>query len=340
MHKATGPCEIGVLLFENFSNHCLANAIEPLRAANTLAQGTLAQGAIARGAIARGQPREGDPAQGPLYRWRFLGLTTQTLRSSSGLPVTPEARLSDHQGDWLLILPSYDFEQHANPTTSRALRAAAKRHRRLIALDMGAWLLAEAGLLNGRRATLHWDELDRFAEAFPDVQVSEDRVVEDGAVLSCGGASTAFDLMMAQIAASHGPMLRLEVAALFMQDTRAVPAEPPRRRTDDTVVEAAMALMRRNIEAPLPVAAIARRLGMSPRALERHFAAALGQGPAGFYRALRLDAARRLVEQSALSVAEIATRTGYEDPAALTRAYRRSFGAPPRTARRARDGRA
>jgi len=312
MHNTTEPCEIGVLLFDRFSNHCLANAIEPLRAANDLSRQTL-------------------------YRWRFLGLTEAPLTSSSGLPVSPEARLADHRGDWLLILPSYAFERHANVTTARALRAAHSRYRRMIGLDMGAWVMAHAGLLSGRRATLHWDELDRFAEAFPEVDVRDDRVVEDGAFLTCGGASTAFELMLSLIAARHGPMLRFEVAALFMQDTRG-PADPPPLLGDNEIVAAAMALMRRHLEAPLPVAALARRLGVSPRALERHCAAALGVGPARLYRALRLEAARRFVEQSALPVAEIATRTGYESPAALTRAYRGAFGNTPTGDRRSALG--
>jgi AraC family carnitine catabolism transcriptional activator len=188
--------------------------------------------------------------------------------------------------------------------------------------------MAEAGLLQGRRATLHWDELDRFAERFPEVTACPERIVEDGHIVTCGGASTAFDLMLAQIAAQHGAMLRMEVAGLFMQAGPGA-ADPPPLRSDNAVVEAAMALMRRHLEAPLPVAAIARRLGLSPRALERHCAQALGRGPAAVYRALRLTAARRLAEGTALPVAEIAARTGYEDASALTRAYRRAFGRTP-----------
>lgn len=302
---------VGVLLFPNFSNFCLANAVEPLRAANTL-------------------------ARRPLYRWQFLGLTNEVLTSSSGLPVTPEESLARHPGgDCLLLLPSYDFRSQATPEVLRALRAARRRFRTLIGMDMGSWLLAAAGLLDGRRATLHWDELDHFAEAFPEVETSPERVVQDGDILSCGGGTTAFELMLDLIGRHHGPMLRLEVAALFMHGERPLPADLPPRLSDDQLVEAAVSIMRRNVEAPLPVAAVARRLQVTPRALERRFRAVLGRGPGATYRALRLNAARRLVEQTTLTISEIATRCGYEDASALTRAFRAAFGAAPRDLRRA-----
>ncbi len=301
---------VGVLLFPNFSNHCLANAIEPLRAANTL-------------------------ARKPLYLWQFLGMTRETLTSSSGLPVTPEESLARHPGgDYLLLLPSYDFAAQATPNTLRALRAARRRFGTLAGLDMGSWLLAAAGLLDGRRATLHWDELDSFAERFPEVDVSPDRVVHDGDILSCGGGTTAFEFMLDLIARHHGPMLRLEVAALFMHGERPTPADLPPRLSDDQLVEAAVSIMRRNVEAPLPVAAVARRLDVSPRALERRFRDVLDRGPGATYRALRQNAARRLVEQTTLTISEIATRCGYEDASALTRAFRARFGETPRDLRR------
>ncbi|SMX41580.1 GlxA family transcriptional regulator [Maliponia aquimaris] len=301
---------VALLLFPSFSNLCLANAVEPLRAANTL-------------------------SRKPLYSWQYLGLTRDTLTSSSGLPVTPEESLARHTGgDYLLLLPSYGTDGLATPATLRALRAARKRFRTLVGLDMGSWLMASAGLLDGRRATLHWDELDRFAETFPEVEARPERVVHDGDILSCGGGTTALELMLDLIGRHHGPLLRLEVAALFMHGERPEPRDMPPRLGEDQLVEAAVSIMRRHVEAPLPVAAIARRLHVTPRALERHFGAVLGRGPGATYRALRLNAARRLVEQTRLSVSEIATRCGYEDASALTRAFRAAFGTTPRDLRK------
>lgn len=298
------PARVGVLLFDAFSTHCLANAVEPLRAANTLAR------------------RE-------LYQWSYLALQSGVVTSSSGLPVTPEARLADHGGGaLLLVIPSYDFRRHASPECARALRAAARRFDRIAGFDTGSWLMADAGLLDGQRATIHWDELEEFAETFPEVTVTPDRFIAQGRMLSCGGGVTALELMLALIRSTHGATLALEVAALFMHGERPLDAADPPAPGEE--VAAAVAVMRRHIEAPLPIAAIASRCGTTQRALETVFRRETGQSPRDIYIALRLRAARRLVEQTRLSISEIAMRTGYEDASAFTRAFRRAYGHPPR----------
>lgn len=300
---------IGVLLFPQFSMHCLANAIEPLRGANTLA----------------GQV---------LYEWEFLSLDGKPLQSSSGLPVTPAMPLSDHPGgDLLMIIPSYGHPDHATPATSRGLRAASKRFAHLGGFDTGSWLLAKAGLLEGYRATIHWDVLTDLAETFPEIEVSEDRFVIDRNRISCGGASTTMELMLHLIGLHHGAMLRLEVSALFMHGERDLSATPHQRHSDDQWVEMAVSLMRRNLETPLSIPEVAAHLGISARALEAHFAKATARTPQSTYRSLRLAAARRLVQQTTYSIAEIGTRCGYEDPSALTRAFRKEFGTTPRALR-------
>jgi len=294
----------GILLFPAFSNFGLANAVEPLRAANDLSRRTL-------------------------YHWRYLGLTRDVLHSSSGLPVAPEATLAEAAGDVLIVCPSYNHQRLATPACSRALRAASTRFERLAGVDTGAWLLAAAGLLDGRRATCHWDVLSTFAEAFPDVRVSDERIVMDGNRLSSGGATTTLELMLGLIEADQGAALAQEVAALFMHGEggpRLPPFPRPRMR-------AAAALMRRHLEEPLPISEIARRLGLTRRSIEQAFRDLGGPTPAQLYRHIRLSEARRLVLETPLSVAEIATRCGYADPAAMTRAFRTEFGATPRALR-------
>jgi AraC family transcriptional regulator, carnitine catabolism transcriptional activator len=309
---SSAPCRtIGVLLFDRFSNHCLANAIEPLRAANTFAGRTL-------------------------YRWSFLSLDGAQVTSSSGLPVQPDTTLARHPGgDYLFLMPSYGFRDHARPATSRALRSAARRFGALVGMDTGAWLLAAAGLLAGRRATIHWDELTAMAERFPDVEVTDIRFVRDGDRITCGGVTTAFDLVLAMIEAHHGPMLRLEVAALFQPGDRAGEGERVRPPTRRRAVDAAVAAMRRNIETPLPMRAIAEGAGVTQRALEAAFRETLDRTPQAVYRGLRLREARRLLGGTTMSVSEIAARCGYENASAMTRAFRAEFGARPRDVRRA-----
>lgn len=309
MKNTDRPCRVLLLLFERFSMHCLANVVEPLRAANT---------------IARRQ----------VFDWHFVTLDGGSVASSSGLPVLPGSALAEaERADILFVMPSYDARAHATPRCLSALRDAAQRHGAIAGMDMGSWLLARAGLLNGRRATIHWDEIDAFAEAFPEVVVERRRYVIDGTLMSSGGAMTAFDLMMRLIADLHGEGLRLEVAALFMSADAERPDGPLRNRPRGRLVETAVALMRAHIEDPLPLPELARRLGVGLRSVEARFAAELGAGPRAVYKSLRLSAARRYVEQSDYAVAEIALRCGYRDASAMTRAFVAEFGQTPRALR-------
>ncbi|MCV2867535.1 helix-turn-helix domain-containing protein [Defluviimonas sp. WL0002] len=299
-------------LFERFSMHCLANVVEPLRAANT---------------IARRQ----------VFDWRFVTLDGAGVTSSSGLPVLPHSSLAEaDRADVLFIMPSYDARAHATPRCLSALREAAGRHGAIAGMDMGSWLMARAGLLKGRRATIHWDEIDAFAETFPEVEVEHRRYVIDGTLMSSGGAMTAFDLTTRLVGDLLGEGMRLEVSALFMSADVERPEEPLRRRPRGRLVESAIALMRKHVEDPLPLPEVARKLGVGLRELESRFAAELGAGPRSVYRSLRLSAARRYVEQSTYPVSEIALRCGYRDASAMTRAFSAEFGVTPRDLRQGR----
>jgi len=301
-------CHVGVLLFVRFSNHCLANAIEPLRAANML--------------LGR-----------KVYDWQFLTLDGQPVTSSSGLPVTPGAALGQARGDVLFLIPSYGARRLATAACRRSLHSAATRFGILAGLDMGSWLLAAADLLSGRRATIHWEEFEAFSEAFPDVRAEKKRVVMDGNRWSCGGAMTAFDLVQRMIADAHGEALRLEVAALFMQGDPDGQSTAAELRPRSQLVAAAVAILRDRLEDRITVADLATSLGASQRELELLFKQQLGASPRTVYRRIRLVAARRYVEQTRLSVAEIAVRCGYADPSALTRAFVAEFGETPRNLR-------
>ena len=129
---------------------CLTSIIEPLRAANTL-------------------------ARRPLYDWAHYALTGAAVHSSSGLPVQPAPLSAGQGGDYLMVMPSYGHRTLATAATRRALRAAGGRFHSLVGLDTGSWLLADAGLLDGHRATSNWDVLPEMAETYPEVRVVEDR---------------------------------------------------------------------------------------------------------------------------------------------------------------------
>lgn len=293
----------GVLLFNDFSVHCLANLVEPLRAANMLSAQTL-------------------------YEWQHLSLDGRPVVSSSGLEIRPEAPLEFSQGDYLAVLPSYGHRRFDNVTVSRMLRAAASRFSVVMGLDTGAWLLAASGLLDGRRATIHWDEMQAFAERFPEVLVDPARHIIDGDRITCSGAMTTFDLMMDLIADHCGEALRQDVAALFLSRE-----EMRMARLPDRLVARAVAMMRDHLEEPLSIPELSRKLGVSQKTLETRTRATLGATPAQVYRREKLLFARRLVRESALGIAEIALRCGYQNAAAMTRAFREEFGATPRDMR-------
>lgn len=311
--NAVGTEEVAVLLFPRFSNHCLANAVEPLRAAN-------------------------DFLMREAYLWEYTTLDGTPVASSSGLPVLPHRCLQDHPGgEFLFVASSYDVRSYATPATSRALNEAARRYRHIVGLDTGAWLMAHAGLLDGAQATVHWDELVAFSETFVDVDAVEAKYVIGRNVMTCGGAMTAFDLVLELIGRRHGEALKLEVASLF-QHHSTVPIQ--HQLYGDRVsplVSEALALMSANIETPLQIADLAARVQTTQRALNRAFHAELGAPPQTVYKRLRVAMARRYAQQSSHSIAEIAVRCGYRNAAAMTRAFGEQYQMSP-SALRSRMG--
>jgi transcriptional regulator GlxA family with amidase domain len=197
----------------------------------------------------------------------------------------------------------------------------------MIGLDTGAWLMASAGLLEHKRATVHWDILDSFSERFLNVEPLRERVVRDDNRVTCAGATSAYDLTRELICDHIGHGIALDVDSLFMRrdDLRprnigSGPSGPVQRAID---------LMHRSIETPMILDEISRQVACPPKTLSRRFQSALGATPGQVYRHIRLSAARHLVESSSLQITEIAVRTGYESPAALTRAFKKRFGHAP-----------
>ncbi|WP_282092855.1 GlxA family transcriptional regulator [Epibacterium ulvae] len=301
--------QMDILLFDAFSLQCLANVVEPMRAANKLAQQTL-------------------------YKWRVLTLTGASVCSSSDMEIHAQGQLSEAAGDTLFVMPSYGFADLSTSGTHRALRAAERRYTCLAGLDTGAWLLAGAGLLDGYRATLHFDEFERFSETFPKVSAQRHRKVLDRNRITCSGALAAFELMLDLIGQTHGQALRLDVSALFMGAEQTGPESAARIYSTNTsrVIE----LMQRNLETPLPLSVLSQRLGLSQKELERRIKTELGIPPRTLYRHLRLSQAHRLLMTQDLSIAEIALRSGYENASAFTRAFRLAYHTTPRALRKGR----
>lgn len=301
--------EIGILLFEKFSNHCLANMIEPFRAANTL-------------------------ANEQLYHWRFHSLDGERVASSSGLPVLPDGQFDPRSAvDDLFVVSSYNHLSLATASCLNKLRAARAHAKRIVGLDTGAWLMADAGLLDDRKATIHWDLFDSFSERFLSVDAVRERFVIGRDIITCAGALAAFDLSLKLIGERHGEALRLDVGALLMQEFQPLQDREEEGFSRSTVYRA-MQLMRENTETPLSNINLSARVGLGAKTLERRFLSELGEPPARIYKKIRLQAARNLVENTRLPMSEISVRVGYENASAMSRAFKRMFNTSPQQLRR------
>ena len=193
--------------------------------------------------------------------------------------------------------------------------------------------MATAGLLDGQKATIHWDVLDSFSEQFLSVEATKERFVINENVITCAGAMAAFDLAMRLIGQEHGEALRLDVGALFMQAAQSAQGNNQQGAPQSAVFRA-MQLMQENLETPLSNREIAQRTGVGVKTLERRFLNEIGDPPGRIYKKTRLQAARNLVENTRLPISEISIRVGYENAAALSRAFRQLFNVTPQQLRR------
>lgn len=310
--------DVSLLLFPGFSLMSLATALDPLRGANRV---------LGREA----------------YRWRLFSMDGTAPCASCGVPVAVEGRFdADACGPLLVLVAAFGAERQATPDTLMAVRKGVRRADMVFGVEAGAWVLALAGLLDGRRATTHWEDLEDFAARFPHVEVVPDRFVGDGAIYTTGGATPALDLMLTLIRARNGYSAALDVASLYIYeemraagDTQPVVSLGRIRRHEPRVAEA-IRIMETHLDHPLTMAAIALRVGLSTRNLELLFRRMVEMSPAAYFLKLRIAQARRLVVDTNLSMAEIADRSGFSSISALSRAFRRHYGQAPSAARRAR----
>jgi len=219
------------------------------------------------------------------------------------------------------------------------LRRARKRGVVVGASCSSTFVLAAAGILDGREATTTWWLAPTFARRFPRVSLRSDRmVVASRGVLTAGAAFAHADLVLAVLARSVSPSLAHLVAKYLVLDERASQARYmvlDHVRTSDPVVQAAERFVTKNLERQITLAEMAHATATSPRTLARRLEAALGTTPIRFAQRIRIAAAVHLLETTRLSVAEVASRVGYADPAAFRRILRRETGEPPSALRRA-----
>lgn len=273
------------------------------------------------------------------YEFRFVSEKGGAVRTSLGMRLQTE-RFSDETGDTLIIGGGTTSREPPRPAMIEFVRTAARTHRRIASICTGAFVLAEAGLLDGRRATTHWMHARELQKRFPRAKIDEDRIfINDGPIWTSAGMSAGIDLALALIEDDLGADIAKSVARKLVlyhrrgggqsQFSTLLELSPKSDR-----IQTALAYARENLHTPLSVPQLAEAAHLSPRQFSRAFRAETGQSPAKAIEKLRVEAARALMEQSRHSIDVVARHTGFSDRDQMRRAFLRAFGQPPQALRR------
>ena len=318
-HVAPEPETIAFLLVPNFTMIAFTSALEPLRIANRMAG------------------RE-------LYRWVILSKDGQPVSASIGISVSadlPMGRLdiNGSRPPTVVVCGGLHSERYVDRDVMAWLRWADRHGTAIGSLCAGAHVLARAGLLEGYRCTIHWENIPGFIEAFPDINVTADLFEIDRNRFTCAGGTAALDLMLQRITASHGDELAARVSEQCILDR--VRSSDDRQRMPIRVrlgvhhpkLILAIELMEANVEEPLGQDQLAKYVGMSRRQLERLFKKHLGRTPAQYYLELRLERARHLLYQTDLPIMNVACACGFVSASHFSTCYRQMYGKTPRQER-------
>ena len=275
------------------------------------------------------------------YRLRFASLDGAPVAAHSGLRLMADSALADAGPADILLVPGGDGAGAPDPRLVDWLRAHGPDARRLVSVCTGSLLLAEAGLLDGRRATTHWALCTRMTNRYPAVRVEPDPIfVRDGNVATSAGVTAGIDLALALVEEDHGRDVALAVARILVvflrrpgnqaQFSAQLAAQTARR-------EPLRELQQWITEHPgddLSVEALARRARLSPRHFARAFHAETGTTPGRYVERVRLEHARRLLEETPDGVQEVSRAAGYGTPEAMRRAFVKTLGTAPAEYRR------
>ncbi|WP_149142143.1 GlxA family transcriptional regulator [Gemmobacter caeruleus] len=309
--KEGGPRRFVFLLLDRFTMISFAGAIEPLRIANRVAG------------------RE-------LYAWRLAGEGGQEAVCSNGAAFRLDMGLDEiERDDTVFVCGGIDVARATTKAVTGWLRREARRGAVMGGLCTGSYALARAGLLDGRKATIHWENQDGFLEEFEEVKLTKSVFVIDGNRISTAGGTSSIDLMLKIIAADHGEDLANTVADQLVynairtdQDTQRL-SIPTRIGVRHPKLSQVIQMMERNIEDPISPADLAEDVGMSTRQLERLFRRYLNRSPKRYYMELRLQKARNLLMQTDMSVINVALACGFASPSHFSKCYRSHYNTTP-----------
>ncbi|PKP80024.1 MAG: AraC family transcriptional regulator [Alphaproteobacteria bacterium HGW-Alphaproteobacteria-2] len=307
----TKPRRFVFLLLERFTLISFASAVEALRLANRMAGRTL-------------------------YTWATAGENGESVTCSAGIGFRLDMGLDElAREDTLMVCGGIDVQSATTKRIVNWLRREARRGVAVGGLCTAAHALAKAGLLEGRRATLHWENQDAFEEEFPEVTLVRSVFVADQNRMTAAGGTASIDLMLKLIADDHDTDLANAVADQLIysairtdQDTQRL-SIPTRIGVRHPRLGAAIQMMEKAIEEPVSPAALAQAVGMSTRQLERLFRRYLGRSPKRYYMELRLQKARNLLMQTDMSVINVALACGFTSPSHFSKCYRALYATTP-----------
>ncbi len=312
------PVHASFVLIPRFNMMTVTTMVEPLRISNYLAPELL-------------------------YVWDFRSPSPGVVTASNGLDVNCQAL--DGAGapapDMVIVCASWGAEHYDSPALSNWLRRQERRGSDIIAVELGVYPLARAGLLAGHPATTHWSCKPGFAESFPKIEVREQLYTIDSNIMTCAGGTAGLDLMLRLVAGRRGEQLAIEVANQILHHPRRPPEGAQRYAAggaDSDVhpdVRAAMSLLEANIEEPVMVPELCRDLGVSQRQLERLFRRDTGCTIVQFAKLLRLQYARVLLTSTAMSIREVSAACGFNSMSYFSLCFMNAFGKKPSEYRQA-----
>jgi transcriptional regulator GlxA family with amidase domain len=299
------------VLLKDFTMLCFCAAVESLRIANRMSG------------------RE-------LYSWTLMSETGEPVTCSAGIEFVVQNELIEvSRDDTVMICGGINIQ---NSTTKKVLnwvRREARRGPLLAGLCTAGYTLARAGLLDGKRATIHWENQDSFTEEFEDVELTKSVFVVDGNRITTAGGTSSIDLMLKLVAQDHGEDLANAVADQLIysairtdQDTQRL-SIPTRIGVRHPKLSQVIQKMEQNIEEPISPSTLARNVGMSTRQLERLFRRYLNRSPKRYYMELRLQKARNLLMQTDMSVINVALACGFASPSHFSKCYRAHYDTTP-----------
>ena len=312
---AEAPLHFAFLMVTDYTLSPFANAVSVLRMAN------------------RQSGRE-------LYRWSIYTIDGQAVNSSCGMTLQFDGAISAAtEIDTLIVCGGYKIAQQTTPEILAALRLIAKTKIPIGALCTGAFVLAKAGLLDGYRCTIHWENLSAFREQFPRLLATSNLFVIDGNRYTCAGGVSSIDLMLKLVSIRYGHPMVQEISEQLACERVRSEHDPQRAAlhyligANQPKLVSAVTLMEANIEEPLGLDELASYGNISRRQLERLFLKYLGCSPSRYYLQLRLFRARLLLVQTNMPIIDIAVSCGFSTAPHFSKCYHDLYGKPPRDER-------